>query len=114
SAAFLQTTVIASDIATDPRWQRYRRVALDHGLRACWSQPIISGRGEVLGTFATYYGEVRAPTAGEIHLVEQMARLAGIAITRTRAATALMVSERRFRALVESIQEVIVILDRAG
>lgn len=114
TAAYLRETVVVSDIATDHRWEGYREIALEHGLRACWSQPIIGSRGEVLGTFATYYGEVRKPEPAEILLAEEMANLAGIAIARTRATTALRESERRFRALVESIQEVIVILDDEG
>jgi len=114
TAAYLKELVIVSDIATDPRWTRHRQLALDHGLRACWSQPIMDGNGDVLGTFATYYDEIRSPSHDETKLVEQMANLAGIAIARTRAATALKESERRFRALVESIQEVIIILDRSG
>lgn len=114
TAAFLNELVVVSDIANDPRWESHGRLALEHGLRACWSQPITDSNGEVLGTFATYYDEVRSPAQDEVKLVEQMANLAGIAIARTRAATALKESERRFRALVESIQEVIVILDRNG
>lgn len=113
TAAFLGATVVSTDIATDPNWVDYRDLALACGLRACWSQPIINN-GEVLGTFAIYFDEVRAPTADEVQLVERTASLAEIAIARTRASTALKESERRFRALVESIQEVIVILDQEG
>lgn len=114
SAAYLRKPVIVSDIETDPRWGRGRDAALAHGLRACWSQPILSGTGEVLGTFASYYDEVREPTPEEVRIVESMAGLAGIAIERTRAATALQESERRFRTLVERIEEVFLILDAAG
>src|SRR5690606_11887962 len=46
--------VIAENIETDPRWEGYREAALSHGLRACWSVPILSPEGKVLGTFAMY------------------------------------------------------------
>jgi PAS domain S-box-containing protein len=51
SAAFLKQRVIVSDIATDPLWVDYRDVALSHGLRAAWSQPLLSKNQQVLGTF---------------------------------------------------------------
>src|SRR5437879_2765433 len=63
TAAYRAEPVIVSDINTDPLWADYRDVALAHGLRACWSTPILSSAGKVLGTFAIYYREPRSPTA---------------------------------------------------
>ena len=59
-------------------------MALPHGLRACWSVPIRSAGGAVLGTFAIYYRTPRAPEPAEISLVERAAVLAGIAMDRER------------------------------
>ena len=42
TAAFRGKPVFVSDIATDPLWAEYKAVALPHGLRACWSTPIIT------------------------------------------------------------------------
>src|SRR4030095_1815044 len=54
--------VIVSDLATDARWdQEWRTRALSHGLRACWSTPILSSVGRVLGTFAIYWREPSSP-----------------------------------------------------
>ena len=50
------------------------------GLMACWSQPIFSSNGNVLGTFAMYYNEVREPTDDELNFIHGTANLAGIAI----------------------------------
>jgi PAS domain S-box-containing protein len=61
TAAFLKKPVITSDIANDPLWIDYRDVALSHGLRPSWSQPLVSKNHEVLGTFAMYYAEPRTP-----------------------------------------------------
>src|SRR5262247_3553301 len=62
AAAFLKKPVIASDIASDPFTAAdYRDIALSYGLRAAWSQPLISKDNEVLGTFAIYYPEPRQP-----------------------------------------------------
>jgi signal transduction histidine kinase len=78
-----------SDIATDPLWADYRDLALGHGLRACWSTPIVSSEGKVLGTFAIYYREPRAPTASEQTIVERITHLASIAVEREQADQAL-------------------------
>lgn len=82
TAAYLRETVIVADIATDPLWQDYRELAELHGLRSCWSTPILSHHGTVLGTFAMYSAEVRAPNPTELALVETATRIAGIAIER--------------------------------
>jgi GAF domain-containing protein len=59
TAAYRGEPVIVSNIATDPLWSDFRDLALGHGLRACWSTPILSSEGRVLGTFAIYYREPR-------------------------------------------------------
>jgi len=69
SAAYLGTPVIVSDIIRNAMWDDYRHLALPHGLRACWSTPITSGEGKVLGTFALYYREPRKPTEREQEVV---------------------------------------------
>src|SRR5882762_571954 len=102
TAAYRGEPVMVSDIATDPLWADYRDLALAHGLQACWSTPILSSGGKVLGTFATYYREPRSPTAQELGLIEQVTHLASIAIERQQAEEALREREARIRRLVES------------
>lgn len=84
TAMFTGKQVVATDIETDPRWQKYKSVALPFGLRACWSNPILSRTDHVLGSFAMYYREVRSPTDFEIRLINLAAHIAGIAIERER------------------------------
>jgi len=59
TAAYRGEVVVVEDIATHPYWLAYRELALPHGLRACWSSPILSSGRDVLGTFAMYYREPR-------------------------------------------------------
>jgi PAS domain S-box-containing protein len=89
TAAYRAEQVIVSDIATDALWADYRDLALPHGLRACWSTPIFSSEGKVLGTFATYYREPRTPTQEEQNVIERITHLASIAIERKQAEEAL-------------------------
>jgi PAS domain S-box-containing protein len=84
TAAYHNRTVVVTDIANDPLWSKYVGLALPHGLRACWSVPLRSAGGTVLGTFAVYYREVRAPQPSELTMVERAASLASIAIERER------------------------------
>jgi PAS domain S-box-containing protein len=93
TAAYRAEPVIVSDIATDPLWADYRDLALPYGLRACWSTPILSSEGKVLGTFATYYREPRNPTPQEHNVIEQITHLASIAIEREQAEGKLKRSE---------------------
>jgi PAS domain S-box-containing protein len=89
TAAYRAEPVIVSDIATDPLWADYRDLALAHGLRACWSTPILSSHGKVLGTFAIYYREPRSPAQEDHNIVERITHLASIAIERKQAEEAL-------------------------
>lgn len=101
TAAFRGEAVIVTDIATDPLWQNYKHLALQHGLRACWSMPILASNGHILGTFAVYYPEIRAPELADLELMTRMADLAGIAIERQQSATALKTSEARWQFALE-------------
>ena len=85
TAAYRREAVNVSDIMHDPLWEDYRELAAAHGFRSCWSTPILSYRGAVLGTFAIYSNEVREPTEAEAHLIDVTTRIAGIAIERKLA-----------------------------
>ena len=90
TAAYTAKPIIVSDVATDPLWKDYRELALSHKLQACWSVPILSTKGTVLGTTAVYYRESRTPNTLELDLIERAAHLAGIAIERKHAEQTLM------------------------
>jgi PAS domain S-box-containing protein len=85
TAMYLGKQVFVTDILTDPLWDDYRELAIRFGLRACWSTPILSPRGKVLGSFGMYYREPRSPREEEIRLTEVATHIAGIAIERRRA-----------------------------
>ena len=85
TAAYRRASVIVSDIQTDPLWKDYRSLAARFGYRSCWSSPILSFEGGVLGTFAMYSRTARLPTAEETLLVDMATRIAGIAMERKRA-----------------------------
>jgi signal transduction histidine kinase len=113
TAAYRAKSVIVSDIANDPLWTSYRDVAMSHGLRACWSTPILSSEGKVLGTFAIYYREPRTPTPQELEIIERTTHLASIALERKRAENALRASEQVARGQAEALAQSLDILATA-
>src|SRR6202163_3514606 len=85
--------VFVSDVLTDPILEQVRDIIAAHGIRACWSAPIISHQGEILGTFAFYFRSVRSPSPRDIQLIENATSIAGIAIERNKAEENLRRSE---------------------
>jgi GAF domain-containing protein len=77
--------VFVMDIATDPLWADFKDLALAHGLRSCWSTPIRSSGGAILGTFAVYHREPTVPTAADRKLVERIAPAAARIVEAARA-----------------------------
>ena len=95
TAAFRRKPVFVTDIETDPLWEPYRELARSHGLRACWSFPILATNGQVLGTVAVYYRQPRAADPAVVELVSRVAHVAAIAIERRQIdERALALSER--------------------
>jgi PAS domain S-box-containing protein len=84
TAAHLGQRVVVTDIALDPLWEEHRSLALSYGLRACWSTPIRSSAGTVLGTFSIYDRRPAAPSEDDLRVVDLAARIAGIAAERMR------------------------------
>ena len=84
TAAFRKERVILSDVATDPLMSDLpagmRELVLAQGLRAAWSQPLLSKDNEVLGTFGLFHDTPRSPSARELRLIEDAGHIAVIAI----------------------------------
>ncbi len=84
-AACRQEALIVVDIKTDPPGVDHRDFAAAHGLHSCWSKPILSHEGAVLGTFAICSKESREPEDAELRVIDVATRIAGIAIERKLA-----------------------------
>jgi PAS domain S-box-containing protein len=111
TAACLRTRVIVPDLATEPTFrEEYRPIALKNGIRAGWSQPILTKDNQVLGTFAIYSAEPRVPTGEDLALIEAAGRIALIAIERQRSQEAVrnafdkvQKSELKLRQVIDTI-----------
>jgi len=84
TAAHRRQRVVVEDIEGHPFWNGFKP-AREAGVRSCWSEPVISAEGNLLGTFAVYHREPHSPAPLEIKLIEAAANLASIAIGRFKS-----------------------------
>ncbi len=80
AAAFEQKRVVVADIKNHPNWRDFQDLAASAGLASCWSEPVFSSNGRLLGTFAIYHRNSMKPTKEDLRLIGQAANLASIAI----------------------------------
>ena len=99
------TPVYVSDIATDPLWVNFCDLALSHGLRACWSTPISATGGQLLGTFAIYYRDIRVPTQDDIEAISFITQTAALAIERHTTDLKLQRSQDELRRLNDTLEK---------
>jgi GAF domain-containing protein len=85
AAAATGKVVLTPDFRADEKWAELRHLPLALGFLGAWSQPITGEDGAVLGTFGTYFREMREPSPLERRVVEAL------------AATAAKVLDRRWR-----------------
>lgn len=114
AAAFRNEVVITTDIENAPGWARFRHLPLGLGLRAAWSMPIRSASGKVLGTFGTYFRDLRAPTSMERELVALLAKTAGIAIEHRATEDSQRRSESFLKSVIGASPDCIKVLDLDG
>ncbi|HUA21180.1 MAG TPA: sigma 54-interacting transcriptional regulator, partial [Bryobacteraceae bacterium] len=114
TAVYRREPVYVADIGSEPSWDDYRDRIQSYGIRAVWSRPLFTREGQVLGTFAILYPEVRNPGAVDLQLIESASQLAGIAIERHFHAEALRRERDRLRLLLEVTNSTTSKLDLPG
>ena len=81
AAAATGSMVVTPDFLADDKWAELRHLPLALGFVGAWSMPIRSvDDSRVVGTFGTYYRDVRQPTAREVSAVRTLARTAAHAL----------------------------------
>jgi len=80
TAAFVKKPVIVTDIETDPLWVNSKQIALAHGLRACWSVPILTQENKVVGTIATYFTKPNKPREVDLEFMQRLAPLISLVV----------------------------------
>ena len=114
TAIYRREIVISADIQSDPLWSEFRPLINKIGARAAWSVPIFSN-DRVVGAFALYHMEESTPNSFEINLIETCAHLAGLAIEQSQTEEQIIIeSQRSFRALLNSLPDLVVFIDGHG
>lgn len=103
--------VIVPDIAASELWTAHADLLTSVGIRASWSTPICSSLDEVLGTFAAYYPEPRAPSAEDVRLIRRVARTTTLLLERHRADEALRHSREHLQLLTDTVPVLISYVD---
>jgi nitrogen fixation negative regulator NifL len=109
TAAHRKQRVIVPDINNSPLFQveAVKAVTGRNNMLACWAQPFISSKGELLGTIANYANRVGEPDAQNLAILEWSARIAAIAVEHKRAEEQV----RLLGSVTEQISEATVIAD---
>jgi diguanylate cyclase (GGDEF)-like protein/PAS domain S-box-containing protein len=105
TAAHTKQRVAVSDTYNHPYWEGFQHLARQYNLRACWSTPIMSSKGEVLGTFGMYHPQSRSPQLEDWQLMDTATHLAGIAIERRQTDQLLRQTEIKYRSIFENSLE---------
>lgn len=76
AAAATGNMVITPDFRADSKWAELRHLPLALGFAGAWSMPIKTSEGKVLGTFGTYFRELRKPSEEEINAIGALSQAA--------------------------------------
>lgn len=101
--------VITPDVHADPLWAPWRELTDRTGFRGCWSFPIETTSGKMVGTFAMYHRDPRDATRGDLEAAAVVTRAAAIIISRSQEAderarveAALREAEERLRSALSA------------
>ncbi|WP_437883906.1 oxygen-sensing cyclic-di-GMP phosphodiesterase DosP [Pseudomonas sp. LRF_L74] len=82
TSAHRRQPVMVRDIASEPLWTPYKHIVLPHGLRACWTYPMLRRDGSVAGTFAFYFRDSNEPVEYLESIAKASVHLCLLAIER--------------------------------
>jgi len=107
TAAYRKEKVIVTDIEHDPLWANYKTLALNEGLKACWSFPIENSKKKLLGTFAIYYTEPKEPTREDENTIERARNILLIILENKMAEETIRLSNERYDLVAKATNDAI-------
>lgn len=114
TAAFTGQRVVARDLLTHPFWARSQKLIADTGLRSCWSQPVRTGDGQLLGVYAIYHRQPAEPSAQDIELIESCADLACLVLEYYQTTQRLALETCKYQMFLHTSPDGVVVLDPEG
>ncbi len=107
TSAYTKEKVIAEDVFKDTRWKNYLQLPKKYKFAACWSQPILDAKGNVIATFANYYKTPKKPNKHEEYATDRAQRLLSILITKFRYLEKISQSNERFELVNKATNDAI-------
>lgn len=107
TAAYLKEKVIATDIATDPRWHQWKEAALAHNFQACWATPIMDADGNAAAVFALYYTRLKTPSALEENTIHRATSILQLLLESERKKLALQLAHERFELVSKATRDAV-------
>ncbi len=90
------------------------QIPLRFGFISCWSVPIKTAFGKVLGTIDVYHAEQRSPSDDEQTLIIDAMHVIALAIDKKNLEQSLASSEDRYRSVVDNLTEGIMVVAPGG
>ncbi len=84
TAAARGHSIVSDDLLIDPSWESARDIVAAAGVRACWSEPVYSASGKLLGTLALYHPLRFEPDVADRQRLAEVVSLTALAIDRDR------------------------------
>lgn len=89
------------ELSIGPLWGDLRALAMEQGLQVCWSIPIRSAQGALLGAFVMHHPDMREPTPGATEIIDFVAQTVALVVHRARTDAEIRRSEARLRLAVD-------------
>jgi diguanylate cyclase (GGDEF)-like protein/PAS domain S-box-containing protein len=109
TAIYENRTVTVEDLLADPAWADYAPVAVNSGVRACWTTPLEDDAGGVIGALAVYRDAPWRPDAAAEALLGEIGQSFAALLNQASIAQRLAESEEHYRLVVDHLNEGIVI-----
>ncbi len=114
SAAFSGKGEFVENTYSDERWENIRDIAIQFGVKSCWSMPVIGINGKPIGTVAISQLEQGRPDEFQTQILESMSSLAGMAMQNDERRAKMLEYAQQFRSIVNTLPDLVFILDKTG
>lgn len=107
TSAYLKEVTIVPDVEKSDLMKNYWRVLKDFGFKACWSYPILSSKGAVLGTFALYKKRKGFPDKKLEKILQREGNIISLLIENKQGELAYRQLNERFKLAMDASNEAI-------
>lgn len=114
SAAFSGRGEFVDNTYSDERWKNIRDIAIQFGVKSCWSMPVIGIKGKPIGTVAISQLAQARPNEFQTQILESMSSLAGMAMQNDERRSKMLEYAQQFRSIVNTLPDLVFILDKTG